>query len=1198
MWHYDAAHSAASPAELPHDLRLHWVRELPALEPTWPDQARLKNDATYEPVVAAGRMFVGSSRNDTVTAYDTSSGRELWTFAADGPVRFAPAVWNGIVFFACDDGYLYALDAASGKQRWRFCGAPSERRVLGNDRLISTWPARGAPVVADGTVYFAAGIWPFMGIFLYALDAESGKVIWQNDGEGSRYTTQPHGADAFAGVAPQGPLAVSGDHLFVPGGRSLPAVYDRRTGELVLYKLAENGKKGGGYGVAAAQGLFFNGGAAFSVDGQRHLTDLGDPLALTNDAIYTFTSAEVRALDLTSSKVKLVKGLDRKGKITTSAKWTIDKAGELETDEEVTALIKAGSRLYLGFDGHLSAVELPLDEKHSAPVWQQSVAGNCRSLIAADDKLFAVTEEGKIYCFGEGAGAANFIKQPPQPLPSVADAWTERAREVLQHAPLAEGYCVVWGLGSGRLADEILSQSKLRVVAIDPDPAKVTALRERHRRTGLYGERIAADMGTLADFALPQYMASLVVTEDLAAAGIGLNPLSLGAVYETLRPYGGVLLLPVDAAQQASAVKQIEALRLANAGVAASGNYVAVTRVGALPGAANWTHEHADAANTRVSRDQIVKAPLGVLWFGGPAHEGILPRHGHGPQPQVIDGRTIIEGPNLLRAIDIYTGLQLWEASLPGVGKRFDNTAHQPGANASGTNFISMSDGIYVAVKNTCLRLSPDSGKVLAEFKLPQEAGEAEPPQWGYLNVTGDYLIGGADPITTAAALSKSKIESVAASKHLVCLDRHSGKLLWTATARDGFRHNAICIGGGRLYAIDRPSGFDVSKLLRRGLPSANQPRVWAFDLASGKTLWSAGDGVFGTWLSYSDKHDVLVEAGRVARDTLLDEPAGMRAYRAATGKEMWYNKAYVGPAMLHGDTILKDTSACHLLTGAPVMRTDPITGAQTPWNWSRNYGCNTPIASEHLLTFRSGAAGFFDLCHDGGTGNFGGFRSSCTNNLIVAGGVICAPDYTRTCTCRYQNQTSLALAPMPEAEMWTFFTATASKAHVKRLGINLGAPGDRKAADGTLWLEYPSVGGPSPAVDVKLEGKQLTWFRRHASQITENEASWIGASGVEGLEGLSIGLNLPKDSPAVSYTVKLYFCEPNDVQVGERVMHVSAQGQRVLSSFEVLREASGPRTTLVKELHGVKVRDRLELTFTAASSLPTVLCGVEIVAE
>ena len=142
------------------------------------------------------------------------------------------------------------------------------------------------------------------------------------------------------------------------------------------------------------------------------------------------------------------------------------------------------------------------------------------------------------------------------------------------------------------------------------------------------------------------------------------------------------------------------------------------------------------------------------------------------------------------------------------------------------------------------------------------------------------------------------------------------------------------------------------------------------------------------------------------------------------------------------------------------------------PWKWTRTYGCNTPAASEHLLTFRSGAAGYFDLCNDGGTGNFGGFRSSCTNNLIVAGGVLTVPEYTRTCTCNYQNQTSVALMHMPDAEMWTYFGTKEVKGSVKRLGLNLGAVGDRRAENGTLWLEYPSTGGVSPDRQCRLQAR------------------------------------------------------------------------------------------------------------------------------
>ena len=142
----------------------------------------------------------------------------------------------------------------------QFMTALADRRILGNERVISTWPARGAPVVAEekdggATVYFAAGIWPFMGIFLHALDARTGKVIWTNDGDGSRYIKQPHNADSFAGVAPQGQLLVVDDKLLIAGGRSVSACYDRHTGKLLHFRLAENNKLGGGPEVAEAVAL-------------------------------------------------------------------------------------------------------------------------------------------------------------------------------------------------------------------------------------------------------------------------------------------------------------------------------------------------------------------------------------------------------------------------------------------------------------------------------------------------------------------------------------------------------------------------------------------------------------------------------------------------------------------------------------------------------------------------------------------------------------------------------------------------------------------------------------------------------------------------------------------------------------------------------------------------------------------------------
>src|SRR5205814_2124658 len=115
--------------------------------------------------------------------------------------------------------------------------------------------------------------------------------------------------------------------------------------------------------------------------------------------------------------------------------------------------------------------------------------------------------------------------------------------------------------------------------------------------------------------------------------------------------------------------------------------------------------------------------------------------------------RMIIEGVDLMRAIDIYTGRLLWETKLPGVGYFYNNLAHQPGANASGSNFVSTSDGIYIAYNEVCVRLDPTTGQKIGEFPLPKIAGMKKTPRWGYINVVGDYLIGGADPLLNPKSL-------------------------------------------------------------------------------------------------------------------------------------------------------------------------------------------------------------------------------------------------------------------------------------------------------------------------------------------------------------------------------------------------------------------------------------------------------------
>ncbi len=1227
MYRGDAARSGYTPAALPAELALSWTRQLPALQPTWPDQLDLREDAIYQPVVWEDLLLLSSSHNDTLTAYDIATGAERWRFYTDGPVRFAPAVADGKAVVASDDGWVYCLDVQQGRVIWKFLAAPREHRVLGNERLTSAWPVRGAPVIDGDKIYVTASIWPFMGVFVYALDLESGNVLWKNDGTGSTYTVQPHNSPAFASVAPQGYLAVNANRLLVPSGRSVPACFDLESGELEYFRISQF-RKAGGYSVAVGKDWFLTAGHAFLLDGGELLSsDLGDGVPVF-DAHTLYTSdGDITAYDRTKLVEEAYK--DRLGRKLTRRKLL--KLWEADVDCQVH--LKAANQLIghrgSGDSAKVVAVTVPNNSlaegaKDAVKVaWEIPVKGTPAAMAAAADRLFVVTETGLVHCFAQQP-AASRDEGPKEPKrrPDVEPSGVVTV--ALQKSPeiATGGYAVVMGLKDGETIRDLLQRTKLAVIGVDANAETVERLRRAFDATGDYGTRVSLHVGDPHRWHLPPYLANLLVSETPETFAAGLTKASAQHVFERLRPYGGLVCLglPETAARQ-SLQQTLETAKLAGAEIAATGPWLQLQRVGSLPGSAPWTHQYADAGNSAVSRDSVVRAPLGVLWFGGPSNQDVLPRHGHGPSEQVIGGRLFIEGPDMIRAVDVYTGRLIWQRELPGVGTPYANTGHQPGANSIGSNYVSTTEGIYVAYGERCLCLDPATGETLREFTLPKldlpdltEKSEADPAaatRWGYVTVWQNLLLAGAAPQTFDGAKLGGNTYDGTSSAALVAFDRHSGKLLWQKQAKLGFRHNAIAIGADRVFCIDRLPDAVLEKLQRRGDAVDVAPQLLALDAATGEVAWSTQQDVFGTWLGYSDEFDVLIEAGRAGRDMLRSEPSKrMIAFQASTGKLMWdLPLSYGGPAMLHHQTIITQGSAFDLLTGAPHQRQHPITGETSPWEFSRNYGCNSAVASECLLTFRSAAAGFYDLLRDGGTGNLGGFRSSCTSNLIVADGVLNAPDYTRTCSCAYQNQASLALVHMPEAELWTFNRFDRGRAPAQRLAINFAAPGDRKADDETLWFEFPVVGGPSPDFNIKYTPVRCNWYRNHpsgfsgADQQTEESGanplglSWVASSGVEGCEKLEIEVN-PDAKKNQPYTVRLHFAEPTLDEGTGRKFSISLQGKRVREQFCPVEEAGAARRSVVLTFPEVSIREGLEVTLSPApgSKLPPILCGIELV--
>jgi outer membrane protein assembly factor BamB len=601
--------------------------------------------------------------------------------------------------------------------------------------------------------------------------------------------------------------------------------------------------------------------------------------------------------------------------------------------------------------------------------------------------------------------------------------------------------------------------------------------------------------------------------------------------------------------------ERIELLGLEQAQVRHTDAGIMVTRVGALPGSADWTHQYGDITNSVKSNDSRVKLPLGVLWFGGSSNMDVLPRHGHGPPEQVLDGRLFIQGINLLSARDVYTGRVLWKRKFDDLGTYdvyFDNTyddtplnpkynqVHIPGANARGTNYVVTPERIYLVEGDVCHVLDPSTGKTLAEIRLPADEN-GDVPSWGYIGVYEDVLVAGAgfanfrkrhglsfpddEKLKTNKKGFGSKSMDRAASAALIGFDRMTGKELWRANANHSFWHNGIVAGDGKIFCLDKNPQQIEDAMRRRGKPNPNSYRIVALDASTGRTQWEIKENVFGTWLGYSKSRNLLLQAGAKASDRLSTEAArGMQVINASDGSTVWQKEElqYAGPCILHNDLIITNANsyqesagAFSLLTGKQKMVRNPLTGEKQPWKITRAYGCNNIIAAENFLTFRSGAAGFYDLKSQSGTGNLGGFKSGCTSNLVVANGVLNAPDYTRTCSCSYQNQTSLALVHMPEMEMWSISNDVAQESgdrDIDSLGINFGAPGDRRDQNGLLWLEYPAVAGDSAPLDIRVNG-DATYFQSHSSRASDSDLPWVTASGVNAITDLHVSLQLKPPS-------------------------------------------------------------------------------------
>ncbi|MEO2034528.1 MAG: PQQ-binding-like beta-propeller repeat protein, partial [Planctomycetaceae bacterium] len=161
-----------------------------------------------------------------VRSIDDDTGDQRWSFQTAGPVKYPPTISSDRAYFGSADGYAYCVEAATGRLLWRFRAAPIKRHIMIYGSLSSTWPVNTGVLVNDGVAYFGAGIVDHDGTYLYAVDATTGRMIWQNNASGHL------NPELRKGVSVQGNLTILDNTLVLAGGNVVsPARFELNSGQ-------------------------------------------------------------------------------------------------------------------------------------------------------------------------------------------------------------------------------------------------------------------------------------------------------------------------------------------------------------------------------------------------------------------------------------------------------------------------------------------------------------------------------------------------------------------------------------------------------------------------------------------------------------------------------------------------------------------------------------------------------------------------------------------------------------------------------------------------------------------------------------------------------------------------------------------------------------------------------------------------------
>jgi outer membrane protein assembly factor BamB len=121
------------------------------------------------PTVANGIVYFGGQSDDKLYALNATTGVSIWNFTGMGSMYCSnPIVYDGIVY-AKGANSLVAVNAQTGDKVWDF--------------PIGGWAGRNTPAIWNGTIYIGSSEG-----FLYAIDAKTGQERWRSVGSARPFT--------------------------------------------------------------------------------------------------------------------------------------------------------------------------------------------------------------------------------------------------------------------------------------------------------------------------------------------------------------------------------------------------------------------------------------------------------------------------------------------------------------------------------------------------------------------------------------------------------------------------------------------------------------------------------------------------------------------------------------------------------------------------------------------------------------------------------------------------------------------------------------------------------------------------------------------------------------------------------------------------------------------------------------------------